>query len=178
MSMKDIVKVKNAIIIMLCVTIILLGIGFSYISMQLDSYNKNKSSYGVAITSVEQQSSIKGSYKNPTSTYNLSNNSQTINFSFNLFAPKDEISYKITIENIGTLNAEITNLIEIPDYINDAESAQEIYPVKVTHNDIIGKTIKPKEKIELNVVVYFNQKQKAQSIKLPYQISVLSTMKD
>lgn len=176
--MNDIVKVKNTIIIILCVTIILLGIGFSYISMQLDGYNKNKVSYGVAITGVEQQSSIKGSYKTPTSTYNLSNNNQTVNFSFNLFAPKDEISYKITIKNIGTLDAEIINLIEIPDYINDDNSAQEIYPVKVTHNDIVGKILKPNDEIELNVVVYFNQKQKAQNIKFPYQISILSTMKD
>ena len=113
--MSNVVKVKNSIIIVLCVTIILLGTGFSYISMQLERLNSKKPSYNVLITKVEQLTPIKGGFKNPTSAYNISNNGQTINFSFNLFAPRDEISYKITIENTGTIDAEFIKLIEIPD---------------------------------------------------------------
>ena len=176
--MSNVVKVKNSIIIVLCVTIILLGIGFSYISMQLERLNSKKPSYNVLITKVEQLTPIKGGFKNPTSTYNISNNGQTINFSFNLFAPRDEISYKITIENTGTIDAEIINLIEIPDYISDEDSANEIYPVKISHDTISGKKIKASEKIEFNIVAYFNHKQKAKNVKFPYQISILSTMKD
>lgn len=176
--MNDVVKVKNSIIIVLCITIILLGVGFSYVSMQLENLNTKKPGYSVEITKVEQLTPIKGGLKNPTSTYNISNNGQTVNFYFNLFAPRDEISYKITIENKGTLDAEIINLIEIPDYINDEDSATQIYPVKISHDTISEKTIKANDKIELNVVAYFNHKQKAKNIKFPYQITVLSTMKD
>lgn len=175
--MRSIINLKNTIIIILCITIIILGVSFAYLSMQLDNVNKKISSYDVSITKVEQLTPIRGKDKSPTGIYNISNSGKTINLEFNLYAPRDEVSYKVTIKNKGTIKAQIINLIEIPDYLNNQAAANEIYPVKITHNNIVGKTLKPNEEINLNIVANFNYKEKEKTTKIPYQISILTAMK-
>lgn len=176
--MKSIINTKNTIIIILCITIILLGIGFSYVCMQLDYQNKKKPSFDLKIKRVEQLTPIQGGDKKPTGIYNVSNSGKTINLEFNLYAPRDEISYKIIIKNEGTIKASIINLIEIPDYINDESYSKNIYPIKISHNDIVGKVLEPDEEIELNVVAYFSYKAKPINKKAIYQISILAEQAD
>ena len=91
-----------------------------------------------------------------------------------MFAPTDEVSYRITIKNKGTIPAEIINLLEYPDYLNDEATAKSIYPVEVKHNNIVGKVLAPGEETELNVAAIFNYKASPKSVQVPYQITILT----
>ena len=50
--MKSLVKTKNKIIIILCLTIICLGIGFAYLAIELQKVNSTKPYFDVSFTNV------------------------------------------------------------------------------------------------------------------------------
>ena len=53
--------------------------------------------------------------------------------------------------------------------------AKEIYPVKISHNDIVGKKLDPDEEVELTITAYFNYKEQAKKVNVPYQINILAS---
>ena len=73
----------------------------------------------------------------------------------NLYAPYDEISYTITIENKGTLPAKIVELIEYPNYTKDSLAKNTIAPVEITYLDITDKILQPQETLDLNIVASY-----------------------
>ena len=75
---------------------------------------------------------------------------------------------------ISLFLAEIVNLIEYPDYLNDTNAAKQIYPVEIKHNNIIGKVLAPGEETELNVAATFNYKELPKVVTAPYQITILT----
>lgn len=172
--MKAPLNIRNWIIIMLCVTIVCMAIGFAFLSMQLEERNSKVPTHDVSFTNINPRTPVQGGTIPPSATTNITNSNQTINFKFNLYAPTDEVSYRITIKNKGTIDAEIVALIEYPDYLNDQTAAQTIFPVEVKHNNIIGKVLAPGEETELNVAATFNYKALAQPMTVPYQITLIT----
>lgn len=172
--MKKTVTTRNWIIVTLCITIIFMAIGFAKLSMQLEEKSNTEAIHDTSFITINPRTPVQGGTKVPTSTANITNSGQTINFEFQLYAPSDEISYRITIKNQGTIDAEIISLVEYPDYLNNKVLAQSIYPVEVKHNNIIGKVLSPGEETELNVAATFNYNGQAQPIKVPYQITILT----
>lgn len=162
-------------IIALCITIICLCFGFSYLSMELENLNGEKNNFNLSFVKVTPRTPVQGGTKTPTGTASISNSGKTVNLQFNLYSPYDELSYEITIKNEGSIPAEIINLVEVPDYINDSAKANEIYPVQISHNDVVGKEINPGEEITLTVLAYYNYKAQYNLIQVPYQISLLAS---
>lgn len=172
--MKNIVKTRNWIITFLCITIILMAIGFALLSMQLDKNSITSAIHDTSFITINPRTPVQGGEQTPSATANITNSGQTINFKFSLYAPTDEISYRITIKNQGTIDAEIVSLIEYPNYLNDQELAKSIYPVEIKHNNIIGKVLSPGEETELNVAATFNYKEQPIFIEVPYQITIIT----
>lgn len=172
--MKSLVKTKNKIIIILCLTIICLGIGFAYLAIELQKANSNKPYFDVSFTNVELGTPVQGGKNIPLSTSSITNAKKTINFNMTLYAPRDEVSYKVTVKNTGTIPAEIINLIESPDYLNNTTLAKTISPVRLTHNDIVGKVLEPGEELTLSVSAIFDYKAESETKKISYQITLIT----
>lgn len=172
--MKKLVKTRNWIIIILCLTIICLGVGFAFLSMELNNSKNDNPEFSLEFINAEPRTPVKGGEKDPTVTSSITNSNQTINMEFNLYSPRDEIGYKIVIKNTGTIPAEIINLVEKPDYITDTLAAGSIYPVTISHNDVIGKILKPGEEVELNVIAIFDYNALPVDVKIPYQLSIIA----
>ena len=172
--MKSLVKTRNWIIIILCFTIICMGIGFAVLSMELENQKNNHPKFSLEFTKAEQRSLVQGGLNTPNVNSSIINSGQTININFELYAPRDEIGYKVIIKNTGNVKAEIVNIIEKPDYINDLAIAQTILPVKISHNNISGKTLEPDEEVELNIVAIFDYNGLPMDMKIPYQLSLLT----
>lgn len=173
--MKNIVKTRNWIIVILCLTIVCLGIGFAILSMELDKSKENSPEFSVEFIKAEPRTPVRGGIAEPTATSSITNSNQTINLEFNLYAPRDEIGYKVTVKNTGNMKAEIINLVEKPDYITDMQAANSIYPVKISHNNIVGKILEPGEEVELTITAIFDYNAlQPQTFKIPYQLSIIT----
>ena len=80
-----------------------MSIGFAFLSMQIEETNSKQATHDVSILSVTPRTPVQGGTKIPAGETNITNSGQTISFKFNLFAPTDEVSYRITIKNKGTI---------------------------------------------------------------------------
>lgn len=153
--MKKMINIRNSIIIILCVTIIFMAVGFIVISVDYTK-NKNKDmSYNVVFDNIKELSSVKGSNTEPKGKVEINDDSTEIEMNITMNSPHDELSYITTIENKGTVPIEILDVMESPDYKLDSLK-KLIHPVTITISDIEGKVIKPKEKIDLKIVFYYN----------------------
>ncbi|MBR2678673.1 MAG: hypothetical protein IKE63_04570 [Bacilli bacterium] len=153
--MKRILNIRNNIIIVLCVTIILMAIGFIAISIELKTYRDKEESFNVVFRDISKQSSVKGSSKEPLSEVSIDSSGKIINMKFSLFAAHDELTYKAIIKNNGTLPAKIVKVLRNPDY--DMEAYKKlIHPVTITTSDIEGKSLSPGEELEYKMVIYYN----------------------
>lgn len=173
-NLKNLINIRNLIIVVLCITIISLGIGFAFLSVELEKRSSKNLVFNVAITDVKQNTSIKGGNISPTATHTITDSKKTISTQMNLYVPYDELSYTITIENKGTLSAKITDLIETPNYTKNSESILSIAPVEITHMDIIGKVLLPGETIELTVVASYKPTITIIPKTINYQLSVIA----
>lgn len=171
--MKKLVKNKNLIIMMLCITIILLSIGFTLISMRLANQEENM--YDVEIVNIQQGTAIRGGTTLPTGEASITNNGKTADFTFQLSTPNDMLTYIITIKNNGNLKAKIDGLAESPDYLNDNNQANSILPVIVKHNDIVNQELNPGEEINLTITVEFASSGQTTKRTVPYEISILTS---
>lgn len=146
------INLRKSIIVILSVTIVLLTIGFITISVKYHGLKEKETSFNVEFTKIKKVSSSKGSNKEPSGSIDIKNNSKELDLSFNLYHPKDEMLYEITLKNTGTINVEIIDLLMSPDYVKGNKNL--ISPVKMTLTDISGKILEPGEEsvIKLNVV--------------------------
>ena len=153
--MKKMINIRNNIIIVLCITIILMAIGFIAISVKLKSYRDKEESFNVVFYDVSKQNTVKGSSKDPASQIEIDSSGKILNMDFSLFAAHDELTYLVTIKNKGTLPAKIVKIHKNPDY--DIEAYKKlISPVTITTSDIEGKTLLPGEELEYKIVIYYN----------------------
>lgn len=176
--MKKNINIRNLIIVMLCITIIFMGIGFVFLASKLDKTNKKTDVFDVTITKVEAQTSIKGGNIDPSATKELIDDGKTVKFNFTLNAPKDELAYEITIKNTGDVPAKIIRLIPSPDYITDSKAKSLIEPITITQTPIENKTIAPDETITVKLLVTYNMSNTVKQITVPYKLSVLATSKN
>lgn len=173
--MKRLVKNKNILIIILCITIILLSIGYALIAIRLKEREATDKIYDVSITNIQEGTAIRGGEVLPTSKSDIINGNKTADFTFNLQNPGDTLTYIITIKNNGNLKAKIDGLAESPDYINNDDEASRISPVIINHNDITNQELNPGEEINLTITVEFSNSGNAKEIKIPYQVSILTS---
>ena len=137
--MKNILNIKNSIILVLCITIISMGIGFIVLSIELKSKQKEVNIFDIIYTDVEIISSIKGGKKEPIGKINILSNGKVLDMSFSLNNPNDELVYLVTIKNAGNISGEVIDLIESPEY--STKYLTSIKPVKITYTDVIGKIL-------------------------------------
>lgn len=172
--MKKMINIRNSIIIMLCITIICMGIGFAVLSMQLSKEKKEEPYFNVSFVKVKEEPSAKGGTLSPIGSHSITNNGKELNMKFTLNVPNDELAYSIIVKNEGNIPAKIINIKETPDYINDVTAASEIYPVTITHSDIIGKVIEPGEERVIKLMVLYNQSQIKKTKEISYNLSLIA----
>ena len=173
-NLKNLINIRNLIIVILCLTIISLGIGFAFLSVELEKRSDKNLIIDVAIVDVIQNTLIKGGELSPNATQTITESKNTISTTMNLYAPYDELSYTIIIENKGTIKAEITDLIETPSYTKNTEAMTSIYPVEISHLDIVGKILEPGEQLELTIVASYKPTVTPQTKNINYQLSVIA----
>ena len=176
--MKKNLNIRNIIIVMLCITIILMGVGFAFLASKLEEANKQQDNFEVIITKVEAQTSIKGGSIDPTATKELMDEGKSVKFNFNLHNPKDELAYEITIKNTGNIPAKIIRLISSPDYIKDSRLKPSIEPIVITHTDLANKMLNPDETVTVKLLVSYTMTNNVKPINVPYQITVLATSRN
>ena len=153
--MKKMINIRNGIIIILCVTIVFMGIGFIILSVELKTKKDEVYTLNLAFTKVEKASSVKGSNIEPVSTAEIMSGGMELSMNFTLNAIHDEVTYIATVENKGTLAAEVVDLMQSPNF-DDPVMKSVIYPVSVTVSDLVGKIIPPGEEKTVKIVVYYN----------------------
>lgn len=176
-NLQKLINIRNLIIVALCITIIFLGIGFSILSVELKEKSEDNLIFDVAITNVVQNTSIKGAIYSPTATHELSNNDKTITTKLSLYAPFDELSYTLTVENRGTITAEILDIIESPNYTTDTTNMLNISPVEITYYDIVGTILEPNESTEIKVVASYKPAITIVPRHFTYSLTILSESK-
>ena len=173
--MKKNINIRNLIIVMLCVTIICMGIGFAFLASKLEKECARQDEFSVEITKVEPATSVKGGYLDPIATKEVINEGKTVDFKFTLNSPKDELAYNITIKNTGTLPVKIVKLLDNPDYINDQSTLARIAPISITHDKVEDKVLKPNKELVVKLVVTYNMSNETKQIIVPYQMTILAT---
>ncbi len=153
--MKKMLYIRNNIIIILCVTIVLMAIGFVALSVRLKAYQEKEESFNVVFYDVSKQSSIKGSSKAPIGETSIDSSGKVLNMNFSMFAAHDELTYVTTIRNKGTLPAKIIKVLKNPDYSIETYK-NLIHPVSITTSDIDGRTLLPGEELEYKITIYYN----------------------
>ena len=63
----------------------------------------------------------------------------------------------------------------MPNYLEDFEAKNSIYPVEINHMDIIGKTLEPGETLDLNVVASYRQTLTPEQKTINYRISIIAS---
>ena len=153
--MKGPKNIKNVIIIILCITIISMGIGFIVLSVRLDGYRKEEEVFDVCFTNIKMLSSIKGGSKEPTGQLEIDSSGKILNMDFRLFKEHDEVDYEVTIKNKGTVEASIIKLFSSPDFRNK-NVINEIAPVTISISDISGKLLEPGEETTIKISAIYN----------------------
>ena len=153
--MKNMIHIRNSVIIILCITVIFLAVGFIILSVKLKNKTDEVYTLNTVFTDISKTSSVKGSDKEPKSKAEIITSGSEINMSFNMNAAHDEITYVAKIKNKGSLPCEIVDIMESPDYKLE-EFKKNISPVTISLTDIKGKIIPPGEELDLKIVVYYN----------------------
>ncbi len=175
MKQKD--KIKNIIIVVLCVTIIVMGIGFMFFYMKLDNYKKETNTFDVRFKRIKKLSSIKGGEKDPIGKIKIDSTGKIINMSFQLYQEHDEIDYEVTIKNEGTLEANIVSLFTTPDFTSK-NVIKDIAPIVISISDVNGKMLEPGEETTVKISALYNReelsKEKNNPLKLSGKIGIIT----
>ena len=170
--MKKMINIRNSIIIVLCMTIILMAIGFIVLAVE---YNKNakKAIFDTSFVKVKEVSYVKGGKTSPVAKSSITNRGKEINLNMTLSTSYDQVTYTILIRNDGTLPSEIIDIKEQPDY-NIQELSKKIEPITITHSDVIGKILQPGEEIELKVSASYNVSSINIKKNVDYQLALIT----
>ena len=153
--MKNMIRIRNSVIIILCITVVSLAVGFIVLSVELKKKSDEVPSLDVSFVDISKTNSVKGSDIEPDSKSEIISNGKEIEINYTMNSTHDEVTYVATIENKGNLPAEIVDIIESPDYKKD-EFKKLIYPITINLSDINGKIIPPGEKVDLKIIAYYN----------------------
>lgn len=153
--MKKMINIRNSVIIILCITIICMAIGFIVVSIELKKQKDIKNSFNVEFTKIVKSSSVKGSTTEPIGLAQIDNNRHLIHMNFQLNATHDELIYTATIKNTGNIAAKIIDIIESPNY-HDKQFSKLIDPITIQISELENRVLQPEEEVELKIIVYYN----------------------
>lgn len=168
------ISIRNIIITLLCITIICMAIGFSFLSTQIDTLKNRDISFNVVIDEAREATSVKGGVTSPKCNYIINDDGHTLDMDFTLYSELDELAYNIIIENKGTIKAKIIDIISSPDYANVKLLAESIKPVSITKTDISGKILAPGETTTIKVVARYNSSTVKGTKEVPYKLSLIT----
>ena len=172
---------KNSIIVILCITIIAMGIGFMVLSMRLESYRSEEEVFDVRFTSVRMLSSIKGGEQNPVGQLEIDSTGKILQLDFRLYKEHDEVDYEATIKNEGTVEASIVSLFSSPDF-RSQEVIQTYFPVVISVSDLSGKLLEPGEETTVKISAIYNsldsKQKKDKTIELSGKIGIIAESKN
>ena len=172
--MKNINTIRNSLIIILCCTVVCMGIGFIVLSMQLKKEKDKEDSFRVVFTKIEKTSSVKGSNRDPEGKVEITDHGLSLNMEFHLTAFYDELTYVATIHNDGTIPAEVVGITESPNY-SEERFQKMISPVAITTSDLQGKIIPAGGDTTLKITVFYSPSGETASNKtIPYKIGLLT----
>lgn len=173
--MKSLLKTRDNVIIVLCITIILLGIGFILLSVKLKEKDEFLNVFDVSFVDVTKSSSIKGTTGEPKGDFEFLHNNKEIQFNFLLNSTHDELSYVVVLRNNGNIPCEIIDIMESPNYSVGGSFSHLIDPVSISITDVKGKVLLPEEELPFKIVVYYNPSVKPiKPISFIYKIGVLA----
>ena len=152
--MNKYIKVKNIVIAILCLTVILMAAGFVVLSIKLDNMVNEKNNFEVIFKSAKQASSLKGGEKDPFSSVKVTSSGAEIEMEFVLYEPHDDVTYDLIVQNNGTVNASIIDLLVSPDF-SDKNIAKTYNPISVNVTNIAGKILAPGEEATVKVNVFY-----------------------
>ena len=171
--MKSISSIRNSLIIILCCTVVCMGIGFIVLSMQLKKEKEREESFRVVFSKVEKTSSVKGSNVSPDGKVKIVDHGLGLDMEFQLNAFYDELTYVATIHNEGSIAAEIVGLTESPNY-SEERFQKLIFPAQITISDVQGKIVPPEGDTTLKITIFYSPAgDNATSKKIPYKIGLL-----
>lgn len=153
--MNKYIKIKNTVIAALCVTVILMAAGYVVLSIKLDNIKNEKSSFEVIVKKVKKVSSLKGGSKDPIGDVRISKSQMAVEMEYVLYEPHDEMTYEIIVQNRGTIDATITDIITSPDF-SDIKTASSYEPISIMVTSIDGKILAPGEEATIKVSVFYN----------------------
>ena len=148
-------NIKNVIIVILCITVISMAIGYMVLSISLETVKAEEDIFDVRFTSFRLMSSVKGGEKDPVSNLEIDKKGKILNMDFELYKEHDEVDYEVTIKNEGTVEASIVSLFASPDY-RDKSVLQTISPVMISISDISGKILEPGEETTVKISAIYN----------------------
>ncbi len=167
-------KTKSLIVI-LVVIILIITLCFLYTIFKLEKLKEKKSDFRIEYTNISKINPIKAGNFDPVGRASITNKGLSLDMSFDLYSPNDEITYNVTVKNIGDIKGKIVNVVAVPDYDNDDNALKLISPAVVTTSDIVGRELAPGEDVTLKITVsYPKVNGKAYPINIPYQLSLLT----
>lgn len=165
---------NNKLIITLCISLIIITLAFIIAIVKLSIVKNEKADYKIEFISTNKLNPIQAGKYNPTSNATITNNGLSLDLSFDLYTPNDEITYTATIKNIGDIKGKIINVIASPDYLNDDNLYKLIYPIKINVSSVIGTELAPGEETELKITVSYPKiKGKINPVNVPYQLTII-----
>ena len=172
--MKKMIDIRNGIIVILCITIICMCVGFVVLSMELKKEKDSTTIASIQFTDVKLSSSVKGSDKEPTGKIDIVKDGLSLDMLFTMNSINDELTYIATITNRGNVPIEIVDLLESPNY-KDHSFKDLIAPVTISLSNIKGNVVPAGEDISLKIKVHYAAG-KETSIKktIPYKVGLLT----
>jgi len=164
------------LIIILVIIILIITLCFLYTLFKLETLRMKKSNFKIEYTNINKINPIKAGNFEPIGKASITNNGLSLNMSFDLYSPNDEITYDVTIKNTGDIKGKIVNVIEVPDYATNDNIYKLIYPATISTSNIIGEELAPGEEVIMKVTASYSKVNgKTNPINIPYQLSLLTT---
>lgn len=173
--MKNKIGIKNILIVLLTITIIVVCMGFIFLSNKLQAKNNEQPVLKVEFTKIKRETSVQGGIESPSEKTEIINEGMTAKFKFILNTPQDELSYTIIIKNTGTLPAKIVDILSSPNYTDDEINRNNILPVVITQTPITNNKLKPGEELNIKLVVSYGMGGENIQQKIPYELTILAT---
>ena len=166
---------NKRLIIILCISVLIITLAFTIAIVKLAKVTKEKTDFKIEFISMNKLNPIQAGKYSPTSNATITNNGLSVDLSFDLYTPNDEITYLLKIKNVGKIKGKIINVISVPDYFNDENTKLTIAPATIEINNITGKVLEPNEEITLKITATYNHRNtRSQAINIPIQISILT----
>ena len=141
-------KKRNIIIGSLCCLLIIMGIGYAVLSQTLNITGtaNMRGTWDIKITDISEASRTgRADPGTPT----ISSSGVSASFEANLWMPGDSITYNITVNNNGNIDAALKELV--PSVENGVQQ------VKFSNNAVQGKVLRQNESYTFQVSVVFDE---------------------